>query len=132
MYEMLLTYEDVVDPEVLDDAMTLLSDTNWLVHSLNSLLPYCPIISGSWYVCDTDALDLPSRESDLATVRTHRNQLCDWLGVPRPQVVAKVTARREPDVIGFVYGCAHVELTPSACFSRRAPSRFPDHMRLQT
>uniref|UniRef100_A0A7N6B8D7 Tubulin-specific chaperone D n=1 Tax=Anabas testudineus TaxID=64144 RepID=A0A7N6B8D7_ANATE len=30
MYEMLLTYDDVVDPEVLDDVMTLLSDTNWL------------------------------------------------------------------------------------------------------
>lgn len=29
MYEMLLTYDDVGDPEVLDDAMTLLSDTNW-------------------------------------------------------------------------------------------------------
>ncbi|XP_035036046.2 tubulin-specific chaperone D isoform X2 [Hippoglossus stenolepis] len=57
MYEMVLTYDDVMDPEVLDDVMTLLSDTNW--------------------------------ESDLATVRTHRNQLCDWLGVPRPQVVAK-------------------------------------------
>ncbi|KAM4598518.1 tubulin-specific chaperone D [Polymixia lowei] len=57
MYEMLLTYDDVIDPEVLEDAMTLLSDTNW--------------------------------ESDLATVRIHRNQLCDWLGVTRPQVVAK-------------------------------------------
>ncbi|XP_051905785.1 tubulin-specific chaperone D isoform X1 [Hippocampus zosterae] len=29
MYEMLLTYDDVVDPEVLDDVMNLLSDTNW-------------------------------------------------------------------------------------------------------
>ncbi|XP_042361024.1 tubulin-specific chaperone D isoform X2 [Plectropomus leopardus] len=57
MYEMLLTYDDVIDPEVLDDVMTLLSDTNW--------------------------------ESDLATVRTHRNQLCDWLGVPKPQMVTK-------------------------------------------
>ncbi|XP_032392483.1 tubulin-specific chaperone D isoform X1 [Etheostoma spectabile] len=57
MYEMLLTYDDVMNPEMLDDVMTLLSDTNW--------------------------------ESDLATVRTHRNQLCDWLGVPRPQVVSK-------------------------------------------
>uniref|UniRef100_A0A8C9YEG7 Tubulin-specific chaperone D n=1 Tax=Sander lucioperca TaxID=283035 RepID=A0A8C9YEG7_SANLU len=57
MYEMLLTYDDVINPEMLDDVMTLLSDTN----------------------------------CDLATVRTHRNQLCDWLGVPRPQVVTKVT-----------------------------------------
>ncbi|XP_034751185.1 tubulin-specific chaperone D isoform X2 [Etheostoma cragini] len=57
MYEMLLTYDDVINPEMLDDVMTVLSDTNW--------------------------------ESDLATVRTHRNQLCDWLGVPRPQVVTK-------------------------------------------
>ncbi|XP_039679807.1 tubulin-specific chaperone D isoform X2 [Perca fluviatilis] len=57
MYEMLLTYDDVINPEMLDDVMTLLSDTNW--------------------------------ESDLATVRAHRNQLCDWLGVPRPQVVTK-------------------------------------------
>ncbi|KAM9745954.1 tubulin-specific chaperone D isoform 2-T2 [Menidia menidia] len=61
MYEMLLTYEDVIDPEVLDDVMTLLSDTNW--------------------------------ESDIATVRTHRNQLCDWLGVPKPQLVAKGPAQ---------------------------------------
>uniref|UniRef100_A0A672ZT53 Tubulin-specific chaperone D n=1 Tax=Sphaeramia orbicularis TaxID=375764 RepID=A0A672ZT53_9TELE len=29
MYEMVLTYDDVIDPEVLDDAMTILSDTNW-------------------------------------------------------------------------------------------------------
>ncbi|XP_034394362.1 tubulin-specific chaperone D isoform X1 [Cyclopterus lumpus] len=57
MYEMLLTYDDVIDPEVLDDVMTLLSDANW--------------------------------ESDLATVRPQRNQLCDWLGVPRPQAVTK-------------------------------------------
>ncbi|XP_054616149.1 tubulin-specific chaperone D [Dunckerocampus dactyliophorus] len=60
MYEMLLTYDDVVDPEVLDDVMTLLSDTNW--------------------------------ESDPATLRNSRNQLCDWLGVPRPRLVAKKPA----------------------------------------
>uniref|UniRef100_A0A8C6P4W4 Tubulin-specific chaperone D n=1 Tax=Nothobranchius furzeri TaxID=105023 RepID=A0A8C6P4W4_NOTFU len=53
VYEMLLTYDDAVCPEVLDDVMTLLSDTN----------------------------------CDLATVRAHRNQLCDWLGVPRPRPV---------------------------------------------
>ncbi|KAM4717640.1 tubulin-specific chaperone D [Anableps anableps] len=57
MYEMLLTYNDVTDPDVLDDVLTLLSDTQW--------------------------------ESDLATVRTHRNQLCDWLGVPRPRPISK-------------------------------------------
>ncbi|KAF3700092.1 Tubulin-specific chaperone D Beta-tubulin cofactor D Tubulin-folding cofactor D [Channa argus] len=57
MYEMLLTYEDVVDQNVLDDVMTLLSDTIW--------------------------------EADLATVRSQRNQLCDWLGITRPQVVEK-------------------------------------------
>ncbi|XP_060883388.1 tubulin-specific chaperone D [Labrus mixtus] len=60
MYEMLLYYDDVIDPEVLDDVTTLLSDTNW--------------------------------ESNLATVRPHRNQLCDLLGVSRPQVVAKSAA----------------------------------------
>uniref|UniRef100_A0A3Q3AKH8 Tubulin-specific chaperone D n=1 Tax=Kryptolebias marmoratus TaxID=37003 RepID=A0A3Q3AKH8_KRYMA len=58
MYEMLLTYDDIIDPEVLDDVMTLLSDTNWLAS-----------------LC----------------LRPQRNQLCDWLGVPRPQLVAKVT-----------------------------------------
>ncbi|XP_056143333.1 tubulin-specific chaperone D isoform X2 [Lampris incognitus] len=57
MYEMLLIYDDVVDPEVLDDALTLLSDTNW--------------------------------ESGVAEIRPHRNQLCDWFAVPRPEVVAK-------------------------------------------
>ena len=37
--------------------------------------------------------DVCSRENDLATVRTFRNQLSDMLGVPRPQLVAKVTVR---------------------------------------
>lgn len=60
VYEMLLTYDDVIDDEqVLADVMASLSDINW--------------------------------ESDIATVRTHRNQLCDWLGVPRPTLVAKTS-----------------------------------------
>uniref|UniRef100_A0A672MDG3 Tubulin-specific chaperone D n=1 Tax=Sinocyclocheilus grahami TaxID=75366 RepID=A0A672MDG3_SINGR len=60
VYEMLLTYDDVVDDDqVLTDVMASLSDTNW--------------------------------ESDIATVRTHRNQLCDWLGVPRPILVTKTS-----------------------------------------
>uniref|UniRef100_A0A6Q2WXQ2 Tubulin-specific chaperone D n=1 Tax=Esox lucius TaxID=8010 RepID=A0A6Q2WXQ2_ESOLU len=58
MYEMLLTFDDVIDPSVMEDVMNLLSDTDWA--------------------------------GDIATVRTHRNQLCDWLGVPKPQLVAKV------------------------------------------
>ncbi|XP_028979458.1 tubulin-specific chaperone D isoform X2 [Esox lucius] len=57
MYEMLLTFDDVIDPSVMEDVMNLLSDTDWA--------------------------------GDIATVRTHRNQLCDWLGVPKPQLVAK-------------------------------------------
>lgn len=35
MYEMLLIYDDVIDPEVLDDVMTSLSDTNWSVVPLD-------------------------------------------------------------------------------------------------
>uniref|UniRef100_A0A673JKE3 Tubulin-specific chaperone D n=1 Tax=Sinocyclocheilus rhinocerous TaxID=307959 RepID=A0A673JKE3_9TELE len=58
VYEMLLTYDDVIDDDqVLTDVMASLSDTN----------------------------------CDIATMRTHRNQLCDWLGVPRPILVTKVT-----------------------------------------
>ena len=93
MYEMLLTYDDVIEPEVLDDVMTLLSDTNWSVVTLDAVIKSSLIVK-FWYVCDTlpVALDFPSRESDLAIVRTDRNQLCDWLGVPRPKVPAKVTS----------------------------------------
>ncbi|XP_062871978.1 tubulin-specific chaperone D [Trichomycterus rosablanca] len=61
VYEMFLTYDDVVDANVLDDVTTVLSDTNW--------------------------------ESDLTTVRSYRNQLCDWLGVPRPTLLAKSPAQ---------------------------------------
>ncbi|XP_034045626.1 tubulin-specific chaperone D [Thalassophryne amazonica] len=64
MYEMLLTY-DVIDPEVLDDVMSLLSDINW--------------------------------KSDVDTVETHRHQLCDWLGVPRPSVVFKKAQSKHAD-----------------------------------
>ncbi|KAK1785583.1 hypothetical protein P4O66_018945 [Electrophorus voltai] len=61
VYEMLLTYDDVVDLAVLNDVTTVLSDTNW--------------------------------ESDLTTLRGYRNQLCDWLGVPRPTLLAKSVGR---------------------------------------
>ncbi|XP_026877621.2 tubulin-specific chaperone D [Electrophorus electricus] len=61
VYEMLLTYDDVVDLAVLNDVTTVLSDTNW--------------------------------ESDLTTLRGYRNQLCDWLGVPRPTLLAKSPAQ---------------------------------------
>uniref|UniRef100_A0A8K9UMN2 Tubulin-specific chaperone D n=1 Tax=Oncorhynchus mykiss TaxID=8022 RepID=A0A8K9UMN2_ONCMY len=41
VYEMLLTYDDVIDPDVMDDVMTSLSDTNWSVESgdRNSISP---------------------------------------------------------------------------------------------
>ncbi|KAF4073649.1 hypothetical protein AMELA_G00245720 [Ameiurus melas] len=58
VYEMLLTYDDVVDAAVLDDVMAVLSESNW--------------------------------ESELSVVRTYRNQLCDWLGVPQPSLVTKI------------------------------------------
>lgn len=44
MYEMLLTYDDVIDPEVLDDVMTLLSDANWLVVSSDAVIKYSLIV----------------------------------------------------------------------------------------
>lgn len=84
MYEMLLTYDDVIDPEVLDDVMNVLSDTNWLVVSLDAVIQYSHIVQCFWCVCVRHVVCY--RESDLATVRTHRNQLCDWLGVSRPQL----------------------------------------------
>lgn len=95
MYEMLLTYDDVIDPEVLDDVMTLLSDTNWSVVTLDTVIRFSLNVNCVHYVpvCSLYivVLGVCFRESDLATVRTHKNQLCDWLGVPKPQLVAKVT-----------------------------------------
>lgn len=35
MYEMLLIYDDIAEPDVLEDVMTVLSDTDWSV-SLDS------------------------------------------------------------------------------------------------
>uniref|UniRef100_A0A674K867 Tubulin-specific chaperone D n=1 Tax=Terrapene triunguis TaxID=2587831 RepID=A0A674K867_9SAUR len=32
-YEMLITYSDIVDPDILDEVMTVLSDTNWIVET---------------------------------------------------------------------------------------------------
>lgn len=40
MYEMLLYYDDVIDPAVLDDVTTLLSDTNWSVILSDSLVKW--------------------------------------------------------------------------------------------
>lgn len=31
MYEMLLIYDDIAEPDVLEDVMTVLSDTEWSV-----------------------------------------------------------------------------------------------------
>ena len=50
MYEMLLTYDDVIDPEVLDDVMTLLSDTNWSVVTLDTVIKYPLIVKLIQYV----------------------------------------------------------------------------------
>ncbi|XP_068615676.1 tubulin-specific chaperone D-like [Brachionichthys hirsutus] len=57
LYETLMTYDDVINVDVLDDVMTLLNDTDW--------------------------------QCDLQAARSHRNQLCDWLEVPRPDLVSK-------------------------------------------
>lgn len=32
MYEMLLIYDDIAEPDVLEDVMTVLSDTEWSVN----------------------------------------------------------------------------------------------------
>lgn len=52
MYEMLLTYDDVIDPEVLEDVMTLLSDTNWLVVSLDAVPQYSVTVQCFCHICD--------------------------------------------------------------------------------
>lgn len=49
---------------------------------------YC---RGSWWGLLILMVVSCNRESDIATVRTHRNQLCDWLEVSRPTLVVKVT-----------------------------------------
>ncbi|XP_073742220.1 tubulin-specific chaperone D isoform X1 [Callorhinus ursinus] len=61
VYEMLLTYGDIMGEDVLDEVMTVLGTTAW--------------------------------DAELPLVRVQRNRLCDLLGVPRPQLVPKVTAR---------------------------------------
>uniref|UniRef100_A0A671T435 Tubulin-specific chaperone D n=1 Tax=Sinocyclocheilus anshuiensis TaxID=1608454 RepID=A0A671T435_9TELE len=56
------------------------------------LLTYDDVIDDDQVLADVMAsLSDTNWESDIATVRTHRNQLCDWLGVPRPILVTKVT-----------------------------------------
>ncbi|XP_030891651.1 tubulin-specific chaperone D [Leptonychotes weddellii] len=60
VYEMLLTYGDIMSEDVLDEVMTVLGTTAW--------------------------------DAELPLVRGQRNRLCDLLGVPRPQLVPKVTA----------------------------------------
>nr|XP_045746113.2 tubulin-specific chaperone D [Mirounga angustirostris] len=61
VYEMLLTYGDIMSEDVLDEVMTVLGTTAW--------------------------------DAELPLVRGQRNRLCDLLGVPRPQLVPKVTNR---------------------------------------
>ncbi|XP_051572413.1 tubulin-specific chaperone D-like [Myxocyprinus asiaticus] len=54
------------------------------------LLTYDDVIVDDQVLADVMAsLSDTNWESDIATVRTHRNQLCDWLGVPRPTLIAK-------------------------------------------
>lgn len=53
MYEMLLTYDDVIDPEVLDDVVTVLSDTNWSVVSLDAVIQYFLIVKCFCFLCAT-------------------------------------------------------------------------------
>lgn len=53
MYEMLLIYDDITDPEVLDDVMTVLSDIEWWVTLLDAQTQHSLIVKRLWHVCDT-------------------------------------------------------------------------------
>lgn len=112
MYKTLLTY-DVLEPEVMEEVLTLLSDTDWWVVWADA---------GPLTVlrCDADAWALCFRESDLATVRTSRNQLCDWLGVPRPQLIAKVSSWQQ-QTFGFIWSL----WTDSTLFCQQTPAQVP-------
>uniref|UniRef100_A0A673JKL5 Tubulin-specific chaperone D n=1 Tax=Sinocyclocheilus rhinocerous TaxID=307959 RepID=A0A673JKL5_9TELE len=61
------------------------------------LLTYDDVIDDDQVLTDVMAsLSDTNWESDIATMRTHRNQLCDWLGVPRPILVTKAGACCHP------------------------------------
>ena len=82
MYEMLLTYDDVVDAEVLDGAMTLLSDTNWSVAGVsgaNAVFVVClsacfcvymrvfvPLMLRFWICVPGRATSPPSGRSEIS------------------------------------------------------------------
>lgn len=51
------------------------------------------------------------REGDLATVRSQRNQLCDLMGVSRPQIVVKVTVYLPPDKTSLFVFCCFIWLS---------------------
>uniref|UniRef100_A0A4X2LIH1 Tubulin-specific chaperone D n=1 Tax=Vombatus ursinus TaxID=29139 RepID=A0A4X2LIH1_VOMUR len=42
IYEMVLTYSDIVDPDIFDEVMTILSDTAWLKHKRRALELFFP------------------------------------------------------------------------------------------
>ncbi|XP_072602561.1 tubulin-specific chaperone D-like isoform X1 [Vulpes vulpes] len=91
VYEMLLTYGDVLPDGVLEEVMAVLGATAW--------------------------------DAELPVVRAQRNRLCDLLGVPRPQLVPKVTAglghARTPGPPCAAPPGAHPELASGALWSSR-------------
>ncbi|XP_067313008.1 tubulin-specific chaperone D [Pseudorasbora parva] len=57
------------------------------------LLTYDDVIGDDQVLADVMAsLSDTNWESDIATVRTHRNQICDWLGVQKPTLVVKTSS----------------------------------------
>lgn len=59
IYEMLITYSDIANSDVIEEVMTILSDTNW--------------------------------DAELSMIRKQRNDLCDLMEVPKPQLLTKGT-----------------------------------------
>ncbi|TRY90297.1 hypothetical protein DNTS_012375 [Danionella cerebrum] len=59
-------------------------------HMYEMLLTYDDVTDDEQVLADVMAsLSDTNWESDINTVRAERNQLCDWLGVPRPTLITK-------------------------------------------
>ena len=70
-----MTYDDIIDAEVADEVIGILSETAWSAEKKNNSLQNFT----------NDFCFVSIRDGEIDSVREQRNVICDLLKLPRPK-----------------------------------------------
>ena len=78
-----MTYDDIIDAEVADEVIGILSETAWSAEK--NYVNVLHITLTSLMVMLQNVVLIYTRDGELESVREQRNVICDLLKLPRPK-----------------------------------------------